>query len=94
MNLVLKQNLFYAFLGQIISLLLSFVLAIVLPKYLTLNDFAYWQLFIFYLSYIGIFHCGISDGILLRFGGKNINNIKPQFISSQLHILLLIQIFF
>ncbi|MCZ6169281.1 hypothetical protein [Campylobacter ureolyticus] len=94
MNVTLKENLFYAFLGQIVSISTSFLLSFILPKYLSINNFAYWQLFLFYAGYIGMLHFGISDGILLRLGGKNIDKIKYQYVSSQFHILTIIQILF
>ena len=37
--------------------------------------YSFWQLFIFYTTYVNIFHFGISDGLYLRLGGKSISRL-------------------
>ena len=63
-------NLIYAFAAQGLSFALSVLMSIIVPKVLSLNDFGYWQLFIFYTSYVGFFHFGFNDGVYLLNGGK------------------------
>lgn len=63
------KNLIYAFGAQAISLILSFFMALVVPKILGVEGYGYWQLFLFYSSYAGCFMIGINDGIYLRKGG-------------------------
>lgn len=81
------SNIFYAFGAQSISLILSLMLSLLVPKILGVNEFGYWQLFIFYSSYITFFHFGLNDGIYLINGGKNkkeldLSEIKSTFIFS------------
>ena len=62
------QNIKFTMLAQIIALLLSVAKSIVLPKVLTVPDYAYWQIYVLYSSYVGIFALGYNDGIYLKYG--------------------------
>ena len=63
-------NLAYAVIAQGIGLLSSILTSLVLPKFLGVEDYAYWQLFLLYSSYSGFALLGLNDGIYLRLGGK------------------------
>jgi O-antigen/teichoic acid export membrane protein len=70
---------FVSLTSQFILLLISSVQYIVLPKYLDLGDYGYWQLFILYGSYIGILQFGFVDGILIKWAGKNLSEIDQEY---------------
>lgn len=79
------SNLVYAFGSQFISLTLSLIMSLIVPKFIGITEFGYWQLFIFYSSYIPFLQFGLNDGIYLINGGKSkkqldLNSIKSQFI--------------
>jgi O-antigen/teichoic acid export membrane protein len=84
-------NLIYAFTAQGVSLLLSFANAMIIPKILGVSDYAYWQLFIFYISYSGFFALGIGDGLYLRFGGKKYEQLDYVPIGNQLRLFTIIE---
>ncbi|WP_071131747.1 lipopolysaccharide biosynthesis protein [Enterococcus timonensis] len=96
----LFTNLIFAFGAQGISLLLSVILSLVAPKLLGVEDFGYWQLFIFYSSYIAFFHFGLNDGVYLLTGGKTWKTIDKSEIKSEFlfgcsfELLIAIFIFF
>lgn len=92
MNKKTYNNMFFAFSAQCISVILSILTSMVLPKFLGVTNYAYWQLFIFYSIYINLLHFGVSDGIYLRIGGENYKNIDKQLIYSQFKLLVIIQI--
>lgn len=58
------------------------------------EDYGYWQLYIFYSSYVGFFHLGWNDGIYLRYGGYEYNDLNKLKLFSQFLSLLMLQIFF
>lgn len=92
----LKQifgNLSYAFIAQAISLVLSMLMALIIPKLLDVESYAFFQLFIFYSTYVGIFHFGMTDGVYLNYGGKNYNELDKSLLASQLRIMILLQFF-
>lgn len=88
------SNLFYAFGAQIISLLSSFLISFFAPKFLGVEEFGYWQLFLFYVSYINISRLGIIDGIYLKIGGKDRENLDSGLLKTEWLIFTFIQIIF
>ncbi len=86
------SNVFFAFVVQGISLILSFLMSLFLPKILDVRHYAYWQLFLFYISYVGFFHFGLNDGIYLRSGGKRYSELDYKMINSQFWFSVLYQI--
>ena len=87
----LINNMAYAFLAQSISLLLSMVMSLVIPKILGIDEFSYWQLFIFYAGYVGFFHFGLNDGIYLRVGGKRYQELDYSLLGTQFKLSIIIQ---
>lgn len=55
-----------------ITILLSGVLVgFLLPKIIGVTDYGYYKTYTLYATYVGMFHFGISDGIYLKYGGKD-----------------------
>ena len=82
----------FAFVTQGVSLLLSLTMSLVVPKILNLTGYSYWQLFMFYSIYVGIFHFGFIDGIYLRLGGKNKEDIDKHSYTSQLIVFAAVEL--
>lgn len=85
-------NFSYVFLSQGFSLLLSFSMSFVIPKVLGVDEFGYWQFFLFLSSYVGFFHLGLIDGIYLRYGGKFFSDANNQLLRSQFKILFVLEL--
>ena len=81
------KNLIYAFSAQGISFLFSVLMSLLVPKMLGVVQYAYWQLFIFYSTYVGLFHFGLSDGVYLRYGGTNIEELDSSRIGAQFKVM-------
>lgn len=81
-----------AFLAQGISLLMSVFMSFVVPKFLGVTAYSYWQLFIFYIGYVGIFHFGYNDGIYLRLGGKHYEDLDYEQLGTQFKVFALVEI--
>lgn len=89
----LLKNFSIAFVAQSIAMLSSIIVTLMMPKVLGVEAFGYWQLFIFYSTYVGFFHFGINDGVYLIFGGKTRDFIDKTIISSQFYLTCAIQTF-
>jgi len=78
-----KDVLVYS-LGNGLILVFGLIQFLIIPKYLTVEGYGYWQLFVLYASYGGILHLGFIDGILVRWAGRELgqigNEIKVAFI--------------
>ena len=64
-------------------MLLSVIQSLIIPKVLGVEDFSYWQLFIFYIGYVGFFHLGLNDGVYLLKGGESREVINKTSVNSQ-----------
>ncbi|MBQ9408916.1 MAG: hypothetical protein IJU28_05950 [Clostridia bacterium] len=72
----------YAASANLISLLVSVLTTLLIPKFLgaKVEEYGYLQLYLFYTSYVGFLHFGWVDGILLREGGKAYDSLdKPLY---------------
>ena len=69
-----KDALIYS-LGNGLLLLFGAIQFLIIPKYLTVEGYGYWQLFMLYGTYVGILHLGFIDGILVRWAGKELAQI-------------------
>ena len=84
-NVKIKEvisNALTAFASQGFSFLLSILTSLLVPKVLGVEEYGYWQLFVFYASYTGFFHLGIADGLYLVEGGVERGLINKRKVNS------------
>ncbi len=65
-------------LSKVLVLLLSFLVGFVIPGVLTIEGYGYYSLFTLYISYIGIFHFGLVDGLYLKYGKYDLNELPKE----------------
>ena len=82
------ENLIFAFSAQGLSFVFSTLMVLLVPRVLGVEQYSYWQLFIFYSLYVGFFHFGLSDGIYLKYGGIELENLDKDRIGSQFKLML------
>ena len=92
MDSVFKKNVFRALSSNFISILTSIFIIIVLPKFVGLEEYSYWQLYIFYVSYVGFLHLGWTDGFYLIHAGKDTSELDHQRISANYYSFIFCQI--
>lgn len=73
----------YAIFSNLLSMLVSALVVLVLPKLIGVKSYGYWQLYLFYVSYVGFFHLGWIDGIYLKFGGAHYDELDREKFFSQ-----------
>lgn len=90
----------YTLISNLITLLISTTVVLIVPKLIGVQEYSYWQLYIFYSSYVGFLHFGWNDGIYLRYGGEEYNNLDKKLFFSQfimlgtLQVIILLGVFF
>ena len=77
---------------QIVSLLVGFVLGLIVPKFIDEYQYAYWQMYALYVSYVGIMHFGLLDGLMLRYSKYDYNELDKERVGSQFKLLVLISL--
>lgn len=78
--------------ANLIATVISLALALFVPKLLPVADYSYWQLYVFYLAYVGILHFGIADGIYLRYGGAYYEKLDKRLIGTQFWLMFVLQV--
>ena len=73
------KNIFIYSISSGLIICLGFISGLFIAKYLPINDYGYWQLFLLYSNYTGILHLGFNDGVLVRWAGKD-----KSFIANEL----------
>ena len=63
------KNIFFAILSNLITLGASGLTILLIPQVLSVSDFGYLQMYIFYAGYLGLFQIGWVDGLYLKLGG-------------------------
>lgn len=77
------KNFSYTFSSNLITLVVSTLVTLIVPKLIGVEDYGFWQLYMFYSTYVGFFHFGWNDGIYLRYGGEKYESLdKPKFFLS------------
>lgn len=89
-----KKNIVYVLSAQGSIFILGVLKSLVLPKILGVEDFGYWQIYLFYLSYVGIFTLGFNDGIYLKYGKNRYEDLPFEKISISIRIFMLMLIVF
>lgn len=86
------KNLSYSLSSNLISLIISTLVVLIVPKAIGVNEYGYWQLYLFYISYVGFFHFGWADGIYLRYAGKEYEELDKKLLFSQFWMLFILQV--
>ena len=87
----LMRNLNYTVTANLLVLAISLILNLVVPKIIGITEYSYWQLYIFYSTYVGVFHLGWIDGIYLKIGGEEYKNLDRRSLGTQFYYLFIFQ---
>lgn len=74
--------------ANVVSLLLNGILSFLLPRYLAVEDFGYYRLFVLYASLAGIAHLGMLEGILVRWAEKPEDRVAGEIRNSFRFLLI------
>lgn len=88
MNKEIIKNFFYAFGAQIVSLSASLIITFLAPDFIGREQFAYWQLFLTYVTYVNLTRFGINDGLYLRLGGKKYEELDFDLLSHERQVYI------
>lgn len=84
----IAKNVSMSIAAQLVSLFTSFALGFIVPKFISELDYSYWQVFVLYLSYVGILHFGLLDGLVLRYSQYDYEELDKSRILSQFQFMV------
>lgn len=90
----LLKNFSYALISNIISMVVSILPTLVLPRWFgaDIASYGYYQVYAFYISYVGMAHLGAIDGIYLKEGGKKYDRLEFGIYATQFRILFVFEL--
>ena len=74
----IKKNVGLSVSAQVISLAVSFIMNLILPKFISEYQYALWQTYLLYIGYVGILHFGLLDGIVLRYSQYDYDELEDR----------------
>ncbi|WP_159882477.1 MATE family efflux transporter [Paenibacillus puerhi] len=86
------KNFSYTFSSNLVTLFVSTLIVLVVPKLIGITEYGYLQLYIFLSTYVGFLHFGWNDGIYLRYGGVEYSQLDKRLFYSQFWMLFFSQI--
>ncbi|MCD7892962.1 MAG: hypothetical protein LUG60_04590 [Erysipelotrichaceae bacterium] len=87
----LSKGIMYVFIANLLNMLFNLITNFVLPKYLSVDSYAAVKTFQLYINYVGVFHLGFVDGIYLKYGGKNAEDLNKDSLSTELSTIRIFQ---
>lgn len=83
------KNATYSLLANVLNLIVSAATSLLIPMILgdEVEQYGFFQIYLFYIAYIGFFHFGLCDGALLIEGGKEYIKLNKSAYSFQYHFL-------
>ena len=61
--------------ANVVRLLISVVLTLLLPKLMGQEEYSYWQLYLFYTTYLAYSSLGWCEGFTLKYGGAGYDEL-------------------
>ncbi|CAI3398749.1 membrane protein [Enterococcus cecorum] len=74
--------------AQAVSLLTSLILNLIIPKYISEVQYAHWQTYLLYVSYVGLLHFGLLDGIVLKYSQYDYEELDKRTMKDYFFLLL------
>ena len=84
----ITKNLILSLAAQVASLLTSFVMGIIVPKFIDKTQMGYWQTFLLYFGFVGVLHFGLLDGIVLKYSQYDYEQLDKARLRSQFQAML------
>lgn len=86
------RNVSYSVTANVISFLVGVTVILLVPKVIGVVEYGYFQLFLFFMGYVGFFHFGWADGIILRYAGAHWDTLNRARFAGQIHFFLFFEV--
>ena len=82
----LKGNIIRVLFANFLVTAVSFIGSFVFPRILSIESYAQYHQFTLYVSYIAVLHLGFPSGMVIKYAGKNVDNINKSQLKSEVLI--------
>lgn len=90
----LINNIFKVVISNFSTILAGVLVSFFLPKIITVEDYGFYKIFSLYFNYLGVLSLGIIDGIVLKYGNKNLDELEKEKFRSIFNAYIFIHIAF
>lgn len=84
------NNIFKVLVSNGLVALVGLFSSLFLPNLLSIEEYANYQTFILYISYVALFHLGFPNGLSIKYAGKSFPSIEKKQLKAEMILLLLI----
>lgn len=86
------KNFSYALSANALNFIMGIVTGFLIPKFLGIEDYGYLKLFTFYATYVGLMHLGFLDGIYVKYGAYDYDQLPKEKFRGYFRFLFIMQI--
>ncbi len=86
------KSVFQVALSNIINFGTSFILGFILPAVLTVADYGYYREFTLYLSFAYLVNLGFNDGIYIKYGGDELEELDRNTVNAEHNFIIIFQL--
>lgn len=89
----IKKNILKIFSANFFNTISAIIVGLIIPSILSLDSYASVKTYSLYISYIGFLHLGFIDGMYIKYGGKDIEDVDKGVLKYEHRVFINIQIF-
>lgn len=86
----LRKNIVKIFSANFINIISGIIIGFIVSAVLSLDSYEYIKTYIMYISYTGFLQFGFIDGMYIKYGGREIEDIDKGILKYEHNILILI----
>lgn len=87
----LKKGMLQILFANILNMMFSIGTNFLLPKFLSIDSYSQIKTYQLYITYVAILHLGYNDGMYLKFGGKNLDDIQHDELQKNISTVVVFQ---
>ena len=88
------KNIIGAVGANVVRLMISVMLTLLLPKLMGPEEYSYWQLYLFYGTYLAYSSLGWCEGFTLKYGGAHYEDLDKPLVVGQIFMLFGYEVLF
>ena len=88
----IAKNISYTVSSNLLAFAISALVTFFVPKYIGVESYGLFQLYVFYSSYVGFLHFGWADGLYLRYGGEYYSELDKHKMGAQFWLITVFEV--
>lgn len=88
------KNISFTLLSNVVCTIVSILVVFFVPKSVGVENYGYFQLYLFYINYTGFLHFGWADGVYLRYGGAYYKDLNKPMFATQFRLFIVMELVF